>query len=375
MNSREQKKPNADKSAFPRDKNGYAVNAVNDYIADMNRRFEDTVYDYKRQIYELKQELDELKTEKLDNVNKLAYEAEFNSRLSEAQETITALTFQRDELSHKISELSADAVRIRVEAELAEQRSFEQSDDFYEIKMQDNILQEFKPYAGPTVNVIRNAKLGYNENEQDKTIEKEIPNIIFTKEHSENESDGWPSLSETIIEADEIALQTLPQLDEEPDNIDDINTECANNLIYEIKPVESNDNYIKEQAEITMADAAHRSAELIAEAREEAKKLLREAEDESERMRLELLYKTNEEARVIKRETYLRTRLMLERISRKLNAQIDDCCRAITSFGLDTNRELSDRLVRLKISIDDFTYDSEDTAKQIKQEFVIDSTK
>ena len=121
------------------------------------------------------------------------------------------------------------------------------------------------------------------------------------------------------------------------------------------------------------SDTECRVEETLSEARSAAKKIIEEASAEANRLRNSCLSKAGEEARAIKREAYLRARLMLDRISRKLQSQFDSCLQDVTAAGIDAYRELVDQFLKLRVALDDLSFTASDSSSQILEKFCSDT--
>lgn len=333
-------KKNTGGEAFPRERNGYSVFAVNEYIERMNRKFEDTLYDYKRQIVELKRDLEDrsaIAPAGIDNL--LEQLGDIKTELEKAQAEIERLTAERDELQTRLAEISAEAEQLRAESELMHssmtddaarelffstpQDSFAQTDEPDSV---DEHLIEILPYGSQSTSETEKS------NTDGSTADEEL---------------CWPSLGDACYRK----------------NPDDAQ-EKHDDKIYEIAPTAA--------TTIIHFDAAgidEHAGEIIAEARAQAEKILQDAEDEAERIRAVCLQKAGEEARAIKHEAYLRAKLMLDRIGRKLYVRFDGCFRDITEAGWIAHRDIMDSLIKMRVSLDDLSYTASDRAKQILDEF------
>lgn len=379
-----QVKKAADGEAFPREKNGYAVEAVKEYIENLNRRFEDTLYDYKRQIVELKRELDVKSTGDAPNpdINKLLKQLDdAQNELEAANTRIEELAAERESLLEKVAQQSVEILRYRALAELDDMYERADSGHMYEIPTDDSAIPKFGMHIDASADIP--GDIGSTTDADDISPETDtgsdesllaIPvyevsehsNVTVIPDGGSEETDDtdseficWPSLDNACF--------VKPPSDE-------YDSEEADSNIYEIKPSAEPVSGFMAHPDGILTDAAKHSAEIIAEAREEAKRILQAADEDAERLRAERLMKTNEEARVIKREAYLRAKLMLERISRKLNTQIDSCYNALTDSGLNTYRGLTDLLVKLRVAVDDLNYTALDTAQQAMEEFRHDTS-
>lgn len=367
----------ANGEAFPREKNGYAVEAVKDYIENLNRRFEDTLYDYKRQIVDLKRELDAQSASGAPgaDMDKLLERlGEAQNELDAAQARIEELTGERDSLLQKVAELSAEIMHYRTLAELDEKYERSDSGHMYEIPTAGTAIPEFSLHIDASAGTPADTGSAGVAEEINNDAKPDEPVLTFQMYEVPEHSDITviPDGGEADSEGTDTEFICWPALDNgcfvKPVQ-DESDSEEADSNIYEIKPSAEPGSDFTSHANGILTDAAKRSAEIIAEAREEAKRILQAAGEEADMLRAERLVKTNEEARVIKREAYLRARLMLERISRKLNTQADSYYSALTDSGLDAYRELTDILVRMRVTIDDLSYTALDSAQQAIEEF------
>ena len=331
---------------FPRERNGYSVSAVNEYIERMNRKFEDTLYDYRRQITDLKRDLEEKSAISPESIDKLLEQlSDANSELEEASAQIEVLVAERDALQQQLAELSAEVERLRAPVEHSgsyddDVEPIFEPDPIHEtgIKGQLDVMEE-NPVE-PVIEI-----LPYDDRD-----ELEFTAVKGESDAADDSIICWPSLDGACyVKSDD----------------DELVPDEGEAEIYEITP--SADSHVIPVD--TVHSAESRAEEIIAEARAAAEKILEEANSEARQLRANHLIKTNEEARAIKREAYLRAKLMLDRISRKLQSQFDGYFSDFTQAGYQAQRDIVDTLIKLRVSLDDLSYTASDRANQIIEEF------
>ncbi|HPT84755.1 MAG TPA: hypothetical protein PK778_02010 [Bacillota bacterium] len=331
-------KKTATGEVFPRERNGYSVSAVNEYIERLNRKFEDTLYDYRRQIVELKRDLEQKTAPAPEDIDKLLEElGESKNKLDEAKSEIERLKSERDALLKQVEQLNEKTERLRALLEGGASRH----EGFGMLGAEDE-------FEADGAEIRRDASMG-----GPRPVVEFLPPDDTELGSEENAADGEPFLNWLELDSDTIDLNSGSEEYAEGEGEE----------IYEITPTNAAQSAAAETDESTRAD------EIVAEARRFADKIVKDAAKDAERLRASRLQKAKEEARAIKHEAYLRARLMLDRVSRKLYAQFEECLGGIADAGYGAHREVTDLFIKLRVCFDDLNFTASDRSKQILKEF------